>query len=325
MIKNEIEKIIKSIDKLLEGDYKTRVSIDSKSELKELAEKINMLSEELNYCYFTIRNISRGIFSMNIKGSKGILAGLKSIQSSLIHLIWQAKRITSGDLAQEVFSMGEISEAFNEMVITLKEARDIINVRTGELKKKNIELQQLFVNITKGLSKIIEAKDEYIKNHSARVGKYAAMIAKEIGFSDEEVEFIKIAGYLHDIGKVGVKDSILNKPGSLTEEEYKYIKKHPLISANILSEIKEYSSIVNFIQYHHEKFNGKGYPEGLKGEDIPLGARILAIADAYDDLLSNRPYHKSCTEEEAITELINSKGKEFDPKIVDIFVRIIKK
>ncbi|MDI6786434.1 MAG: HD domain-containing protein [bacterium] len=324
MKKNEIEVIIESIDRLLEGDYETYIAIDSQSELKELAEKINMLSKEIKYYYSIIKNISKGKFSSDIKGSRGIIAGLKSIQSSLMHLVWQAKRITDGDLAQRIFSMGDISEAFNEMVITLKEAKTIIDTKTEELKKKNIELRQLFASVTTGLSEIIGAKDEYIKRHSANVGEYAAIIAKKIGFSEEEIEFIRIAGNLHDLGKIGVKDDILNKPGELTEEEYRHVKKHPIISANILAEIKEYSSVVNSIQYHHEKFDGKGYPEGLKGKNIPIGARILAVADAYDDLSSDRPYHKAYKKEKIIAELICNKGKQFDPEVVDIFVRIIK-
>lgn len=272
-----------------------------------------------------IKNISRGNFTIKIRDSKGILAGLMSIQSSLMHLIWQAKRITDGDLAQKVFSMGEISEAFNEMVITLKEAKAIIDLRTEELREKNIEQRQLFKNITKGLSKVIEAKHTDIQEHSANVGKYASLIAKEVGFSEEEIESIKIAGYLHDIGKVGIKDSILNKQGELTKEEYDHVKKHPLISANILVEIKEYGSIVSSIQYHHERFDGKGYPDGLKGKSIPIGARILAVADAYDDLSSDRPYHKVYKKEKINAELAASKGKQFDPEIVDVFMKIIEK
>jgi putative nucleotidyltransferase with HDIG domain len=323
-VKPELEKIIKVIDRILEGDYDVQIEENLPGELGELSKKVNLLIKDLRSFYKGILNMGRGNFSFEIDGKKGIAAGIKTIQANFLHLLWQARRIAEGDFSQEIISLGEISEAINKMIRALKLARSTIEERTRELKEKDIEIQQLFISIVSGLSRIVESKNINIRKHSVNVANYAALLAKEVGLPENEVESIKTAGYLHDIGKIAVSEHVLRKPDTLSKEEYEQVKIHPSISTIILEPIKEFNSIISSIQYHHEKFDGTGYPSGLIGKEIPIGARILSIADAYDDLASERPYHRAYKREEILAKLIASKGSQFDPDLLDKFIELIR-
>lgn len=183
---------------------------------------------------------------------------------------------------------------------------------------------QLFDTI-KVLALALDARDHYTHGHSQQVTEYSIAIAREMGLTRVEVEIIHDAGILHDIGKIGIPDAILLKPGRLTENEYNQIKKHPEIGRNILQPVDCLSDKIPLIYHHHERFDGRGYPEGLQGEEIPLGARILSVADAYQAMTSDRPYRNALTVETAVEELEVNKGKQFDPNVVDIFLRILKR
>ena len=156
--------------------------------------------------------------------------------------------------------------------------------------------------------------------HSKRVSKICELIARQMQFSEEHINQIKTAGLVHDIGKIGISENILNKPGELTAEEWVEIKKHPDASWRILSGVKEFSELANFVSEHHERWDGKGYPKGLKGSEISLEARIIALADAYDAMTSKRSYRNALTEDEAIDEIRRSVGLQFDKVISKIFV-----
>lgn len=186
------------------------------------------------------------------------------------------------------------------------------------------KIQDSYFEITKALAQAIEAKDPYTHGHSERVMEYAVQIAQKLDLPEEEKELLKYAAMLHDIGKIGVRGIVLNNPNSLTNEEYDEIKKHPAVGEGIIQPIELLQPIRPFIKHHHEWYNGKGYPDGLSGENIPLGARILAVADAYDAMKSDRPYRKALTEETAIQELKRGSSTQFDPKIVEIFLEILK-
>ena len=186
------------------------------------------------------------------------------------------------------------------------------------------KIQESYFEIVKALAQAIEAKDPYTHGHSARVVEYATLIAQKLNLQEEEKEQLKYAAMLHDIGKIGVSGLILNAPRILTNEEYDEIKKHPSIGENIIQHVTLLQPIKLLIRYHHEWYNGKGYPDGLSGENIPLGARILAVADVYDAMKSDRPYRKALTEETAIQELRRGNGTQFDPKIVEIFLEILE-
>lgn len=173
------------------------------------------------------------------------------------------------------------------------------------------------------LSSAIDAKSPWTAGHSARVTKYALDIAKEMGFSENELKDLQLAGLLHDIGKIGTYEAILDKPDKLTEEELKIMRLHPVKGAEILAPIKQLKHIIPGIKYHHEFYDGKGYPDGLKGEEIPIGARILAVADAVDAMGADRPYRNGKPMDAIVAELKRCSGAQFDPKVVEAFLKTL--
>ncbi|WP_409252392.1 diguanylate cyclase [Bacillus sp. SCS-153A] len=171
----------------------------------------------------------------------------------------------------------------------------------------------------------MDAKDSYTQKHSETVSRYSGSIAAGLGLTELEIKRITIAGLLHDVGKIGVPDSILNKPAKLTDEEFEIIKQHPTLGKNILEHISSIKDILEYVEFHQERYDGKGYPDGLKGEQIPLGARIVAVADAFHAMTSSRPYRQTpLTLEQAIKELKEHSGTQFDPIVVDVFVSMVE-
>ena len=170
----------------------------------------------------------------------------------------------------------------------------------------------------------IDAKDPYTNGHSNRVAQYTRLIAEEMGFDGEELDRIYYVALLHDCGKIGVPDNILGKPGRLTDEEFEIIKSHTTHGSEILSHFKSLPNVNEGARFHHERYDGKGYPEGLKGEHIPLIARMICVADSYDAMNSNRVYRKKLTKEDIINEIEKNKGTQFDPAIADVFLKLIK-
>ncbi|MDI6735735.1 MAG: HD domain-containing protein [bacterium] len=187
------------------------------------------------------------------------------------------------------------------------------------------QIKQFFFNTVKALASTIDAKDPYTYGHSERVAQYSLAIAEELGCSLKEKEDIQLAAMLHDIGKIGLPDEILHKPSGLTDEEFEEIKRHPLKGSKILEHIKELTAIIPGMRHHHERFEGGGYPDKLKGEDIPLIAKIISVADAYDAMTSDRSYRTSLGSDEAIKRIKDCAGTQFDPKIVNIFVNLFEK
>lgn len=168
----------------------------------------------------------------------------------------------------------------------------------------------------------IEARDPYTKQHSTRVSSYAMSIAGAIGCSQEEIDELNVSGNLHDIGKIGIPDSILLKPGRLTDEEYEVIKKHPVIGSNIIGHFNMWSLEERIIRHHHERWDGKGYPDNLKENTIPFLSRILSVSDVYDALTSDRSYRTKMQEDVAVNIIIENAGSQFDPEIVDVFLKL---
>jgi len=170
-----------------------------------------------------------------------------------------------------------------------------------------------------------EIKDRYIRGHPERTSAQAAALAEEMGLSPERVRDIQVAGLLHDIGKVTVSEGILNKPGKLTRREFDSIKDHPIVGATLVSQVKGFERLVPIVRHHHERFDGKGYPDGLAGEEIPLEARILSVVDVFDALTHQRSYRKALNREEAIGELERGAGTQFDPAVVAVFLAELKR
>ncbi|HIE08643.1 MAG TPA: GAF domain-containing protein, partial [Armatimonadetes bacterium] len=187
------------------------------------------------------------------------------------------------------------------------------------------EIRHLFDGTINALAAAIDARDPYTLHHSERVSKWATEIAKEMGLPPEEVEAIRYAALLHDVGKIGIPESVLLKPAKLEPHEFALIQKHPVIGAQIVGTVREFHRIIPYIYHHHERFDSTGYPEGISGQDIPIGARIIAVADTYDALTSDRPYRKALPPEEAAWELKRAAGSQLDPEVVEAFLRILKR
>ena len=191
------------------------------------------------------------------------------------------------------------------------------------LKEQQLFSQRLFEQTATALVSAIDAKDEYSRGHSQRVADYSERIARFLGKSEEDCRKIYYAALLHDVGKIGISDNIINKDGEPTEEEYKIIMQHPIIGEQILKRITEYPYLSIGARYHHERYDGKGYPEGLKGEDIPEIARIIAVADTYDAMTSSRSYRNALPQLVAREEIAKGAGTQFDPSFVRIMQHVI--
>ncbi|HIE16750.1 MAG TPA: response regulator [Dehalococcoidia bacterium] len=194
-----------------------------------------------------------------------------------------------------------------------------------KVKEQTDRIRQSFMNSITALATALEAKDAYTKGHSERVTRIAVAIAEELGFSHEQIDKIRLAGLVHDIGKIGISESILNKPGKLTNEEFEFVKAHCELGQRILHPIVQDNEILDMVLHHHERYDGRGYPHGLSAQQISLGARILAIADAYDAMTSCRPYRPALSLEAVCAELEKGKGTQLDPAIVDILLKVISK
>ncbi|NIV14296.1 MAG: HD domain-containing protein [Aliifodinibius sp.] len=169
----------------------------------------------------------------------------------------------------------------------------------------------------------LDAKDRYSSGHSQRVVKLSMLMAEELKLNEEDRYTLQLAAFLHDIGKIGMPDSILKKADSLEDYELRKAKDHPIIGSKIIGEIEELTDVASIVRHHHERFDGSGYPDGLQGEAIPFFSRILAILDAYEALVSDRIYRKAVDINQALLEIKNNSGKQFDPFLVDVFLRVI--
>lgn len=187
------------------------------------------------------------------------------------------------------------------------------------------ELKETFYEIVFALADTIEKRDPYTGGHTKRVMDYCIAIANQMGLDRDEIEKLKLSAILHDIGKIGIRDSILLKEDKLSEEEYLAIQNHTIYGAEILKHVKKLEKIIPGVKYHHEKFDGSGYPEKLKKEEIPLIARIIAVADTFDAMTTDRPYRRGLSFEIALKELKNKAGTQFDPQIVDHLIEAFRK
>jgi putative nucleotidyltransferase with HDIG domain len=208
-----------------------------------------------------------------------------------------------------------------------------------DLQKKNVELgealrelglakqevENSYLSAIQSLAVALEAKDRYTAGHSQRVSRFAMMVARGLELPAAEVRTVGQIGLLHDIGKIGMDDKVLNKPGKLTKEEFDLIKQHPVIGAQILAPVRSLESHLPGIRHHHEAWDGSGYPDGLQGDSIPLTARIVCLADSFDAMTSTRPYRPGRTLQQAIEEMRRCSGTQFDIRCVDAFVTILQR
>jgi putative nucleotidyltransferase with HDIG domain len=245
----------------------------------------------------------------------------KYIDDNLLkELVSIADDLEKGNLSDKIIKLAD--KKYPAELQKLAESFGMLLLR---LKSGQMRLENLFFSVVESLAEAIDAKSPWTAGHSKRVAKYALFIANEMELGDDLKMKLKMAALLHDIGKLGVPEEVLNNPNELSDEERALLKKHPDIGAKILNHIKEMEDAVNAIRYHHERWDGKGYPDGLKGEEAPLMARILAIADGFDSMTHDRPYKKKLTKKKAFMILISEKGRQWDPKIVNVFLNAQKR
>jgi len=235
------------------------------------------------------------------------------------------EKVALGKVHTQLFE--DLRKEVQEKELLYKE----LEKKADELEKAYGKLAQTAVQALYALAKALEARDPYTHGHSESVTRYATWIGEKLrgkpGWEDGSVNSLKVlqnGGLLHDLGKIGIIDGILNKPGKLTEEEWAKVKEHPGKGAHILEGVEEFKEYALVARHHHERWDGKGYPDGLKGREIPTGARILAVADAYDAMTSNRPYRDAISPIEAAKEVVRCKGTQFDPEAVEAFIIALK-
>lgn len=223
-----------------------------------------------------------------------------------------------------VYSSVDLKTMEKDDFMPVPEKATDVRLLKKKLDKLTRQANQGLVESIFAFAKTIELKDHYTGEHVEKTVHYATEVARKLGLPKEEVEKISQASILHDLGKIGVSEKILLKKGKLTKKEYDEIKRHPQIAVDILRPIQSLQGVVPMIYYHHERWDGKGYSNGLKGEQIPVGARIIAVSDVYEALTSDRPYRKAYPREEAIKIIKNSSGSQFDPKVVDAFLDVLQ-
>ena len=223
----------------------------------------------------------------------------------------------------------EKSNKFDQLLLLIESGiRSVDQMKTikkinEELKEKNSELEKAYLESIETLRYTVEAKDSYTRGHSDRVSEYSVLIGKHLGLSEEDLKILRIGGLFHDIGKIGVPDAVLLKEGKLTDDEYSEIKNHPSIGKQILSNATIFKDMIPIVYYHHEKYDGTGYPERLKGHEIPYFARITAVADTFDAMTSNRSYRKALPLDVVRAEIERCSGTQFDPDIAKVFLDIL--
>jgi response regulator RpfG family c-di-GMP phosphodiesterase len=219
-----------------------------------------------------------------------------------------------------------------EVVISVRRALDLQSLQVAnreyrdhleqKVEAQTEKLRETFLGAVRSLAEALDAKDRYTRGHSERVTLIARTLAEAIGMDDAQVERVRLAGTVHDIGKIGVPEKVLNKPGRLTDGEFEKVKVHSELGEKILKSLVRDEQILAYVRHHHERYGGGGYPDGIAGDEIPLGARLLAVADAYDAMTSDRPYREAVPEEEAQKQLLANRGNQFDPEVVDSFMRV---
>lgn len=247
-------------------------------------------------------------------------------REKLIFALFLGRKMDGQDFTDE--ELGFLSVLSSDVVMAIQNASLFQSLNEQLLRNKNLFLQSVFA-----LSSAIEAKDPYTQGHAERVTRYALMVAEELKAAgkiygadpDKFFEDLRIAALLHDIGKIGIAESILNKNGVFDENERKEMQRHSYIGAKILSEINEFYAPILGVKHHHEKYDGTGYPDGLKGESIPLIARVISIADTFDAITSSRSYRQTLSREEAISLICEQSGRQFDPVVVEAFLNACKK
>jgi len=235
----------------------------------------------------------------------------------------RAMKLGADDYILKPFQFEEVSLALDR-ALERKELKRQVRLYQDSLEdmvvQRTSQVNRMFLNVIQSLVYTLEAKDPYTDGHSRRVAWLAAQLGRAAGLADSDIRVIQIGGMFHDLGKIGIRESVLQKTGKLTAEEYAHIKTHPEVGVRILNPLEELRSSVPVVLHHHECFDGGGYPHGLEAEQIPIGARIVAVVDAFDAMTSDRPYRHALDSEQAIARLEGGIGRQFDPQLVGLFI-----
>src|SRR5439155_14886538 len=229
-----------------------------------------------------------------------------------------AQRIAAGDFSQRVkvlgrTELGELGASFNQMT-------DQVERFVGDLQRSAEENHELFLGTVKALAAAIDGKDPYTRGHSERVSRFSVATAQALGLAEADIEKIRISALLHDVGKIGIDDRVLKKPAALTDEEFEIMKSHPQKGFKIMSQIPAMRDFLPGMYMHHEMINGEGYPQGLQGDQIPMQARVVSVADTFDAMTTERPYQRAMDLESALTRLKSFIGSRYDARVVAAFI-----
>jgi len=281
--------------------------------------------KEINSVIGKYRIIAICTYSLDKCGANEIIDVVRNHQFTLIRRggKWELVESSERKLAEE--ALRESEEHYRMQAENTQRSKDAFFSMLEDINESYKELEDLFMSLVKAMVNALDAKSPWTKGHSVRVAEYAEKIAKEIGLDENELKNLRLAGLLHDIGKIGTYDNLLDKPAKLTDEEFDLVKRHPAQGATILTDIKQLKDIIPLIRHHHERIDGRGYPDGLKGEKIPLGARILHVADSFDSMTADRPYRSAPGKEYALLEFKRCNGTQFDPQAVEAFLRVLSK
>ena len=315
--------VLKLMKMLLSDEFDLEMTTSAEKGLALLKEK----NPDLVLCDVMMPGMDGHAFSRAVKSDES----LKHIPIILVTARTGAEMLAQGiqagadDYISKPFDSVELKARIRSL-LRFREVESELALVNRNLKMRTSDLvdqqRSLFLSTVKSLASAIDAKDEYTRHHSTRVTEFTLKIARKMSFSEKEIGDLELAALLHDVGKIAVPENILNKPGKLTDQEYALIKEHSARGESILSPVIELKDIARIVRAHHEHYDGTGYPDGLKGREIPLGARIMAVADAYDSITSERPYRKAASHRFAMKEIIRCSGVHFDPEVVEHFLEI---
>ncbi len=253
--------------------------------------------------------------------SMSIAAGLLLIGIMIAVVLTSLMLKPFGDLVQGVKAVGEGNLNYK---IRIK-GKNELALLAESFNEMSDRLKEMYIGMLRAMTKALEARDKFAGGHDQRVAEYAGAVAKSIGLSPDEVENVRLAAQVQNLGHIGVPDAILENTGKLSPAEYEKLKEHVKIGAEILNQVQALRGTVELVRHHHERFDGKGYPQGLQGKEIPLGARILSVADAFDAMTSAQKHRPAISRQAAVEELQKGAGTQFDPEIVDVFLETISR
>ncbi len=259
-----------------------------------------------------IRKFNKELYILLLTGHKDLAPPLETI-----------KRLDIQGYCEKSDKFDQLLLLIESGIKSIKQMYEIKRINE-ELAESNQKLEQAYLEMIQTLRYTVEAKDPYTRGHSDRVSEFSVLIGEKLGLSEEQIKILRIGGLFHDIGKIGIPDSILLKTDKLSDDEYSEIKNHPSIGAHILGAASIFKDIIPIVKHHHERFDGRGYPSGLQGEEIPFLARIAAVADTFDAMTSKRSYRDALDIQYVKDEIQRCKGTQFDPQIADAFLDILE-